>query len=233
MTSKTLSKLTLTKLTTHFLAAAVFLLSATSYATTIIEPTECSGSTIDPLSVCSASNFVTSTDLSIFAFTIETANKYILTLTDTDFPSPLATLSLVLSTSTEAIDTLDTAGTLMFFAAPGTYFAQIYSEAALMSSGVYSLQVRVVPLPATAVLFLSGLALFFTLRRRRPGSDPSRPGPQAFSRIFGRKSSTPTGTASGAGCISSTRKHHGNDKETFLSRIFSSLVVPIGRGYSY
>lgn len=122
--------------------------------------------------VCSSQRTVVGSDFSIFSFEIQTAGEYEISLSDLMWPSgTLASLSLLLTTSTETVLELTTAGSMMFFASAGTYFAQI-SAATSMSDpiGLYGLRVENVapiPLPSTVLLLLSGLiTLVYAVRRR-------------------------------------------------------------------
>lgn len=122
--------------------------------------------------VCAATKVVVGQDLSIFSFDVELPGEYSLSLIDYEWPdSSLAALNLSLSTATTTLASLDAAGSLLFFAAPGTYFAQVYGQADLTSGiGLYGLMVdgvAVIPLPSALILLLSALALMLPIARSR------------------------------------------------------------------
>jgi len=124
--------------------------------------------------VCQGTRTVVGEDLGIFPFAIDHGGWYELRLFDYEWPSePLADLSLLLSTSTASIGRLETAGSLLFFAAPGQYFAQVYAAVgSLASAGLYgvTVQATVVPLPPAILLLSSALSAFMLAARRRRGS---------------------------------------------------------------
>lgn len=134
------------------------------------EAIACPGSQQDPQVICSTTQTVIGSSLSIFAFTIETAGDYDLSLLDYEFPTAsLDTVTLTVTRSTEELAYLEGPGSLTFFASPGTYFAQVFALADLNAGiGLYGFQVyNPVPLPASLVLLLSSFGLFGWLRWRR------------------------------------------------------------------
>ena len=129
--------------------------------------------------VCEATKTVVGDDLSIFRFSIERSSQYQLDLADFNWPSEsIAEFSLVLSTATTALGNLSSTGALTFFAAPGTYFVQVYARASATSKvGLYGVTVTdltPVPIPAPLFLLLSSLlALGIASRRRDTEADPA------------------------------------------------------------
>lgn len=125
--------------------------------------------------VCQGSKTVIGDGLGIFAFTVEEGGWYELLLFDYEWPNqPLETLSALLTTSRGVIGSLDLAGSLLFFAAPGQYFAQVYADTGdPLSAGLYGVNVQasVVPLPAGLLLFVSALCAGAVVARRfRPAT---------------------------------------------------------------
>jgi len=155
-------------------AATLTLITRDAGAATI----DCSTSGLADVA-CQGTRTVVGQDVAIFAFAIADGGWYDLRLFDYEWPSePLADLSLLLSTSTAAVGALETAGSLLFFAAPGQYFVQVYAAVGtLASAGLYgvTVQATVVPVPSAILLLASALAAFTLAARRGHGVDT--PGP--------------------------------------------------------
>jgi hypothetical protein len=94
-------------------------------------------------------------------------------LTDLGFPQALSELTFRVATATgQILGSMDTAGALQFAAVAGAqYFAQAYfMPPSEDGTGLVhlSVQLTAIPLPAGALLFVSGLALLGRAMRRRP-----------------------------------------------------------------
>jgi hypothetical protein len=92
------------------------------------------------------------------------------TLADLGWPGLMSSLSFAASTSTSLLAQLAAPGSLSFgIADAGTYFATVYGVAdPNFGSGLYSLNLSYspVPLPASAWLLASGIALLRARRRK-------------------------------------------------------------------
>lgn len=146
----------------HLLGLTVCLLGAagarTSAASTVLN--DSSGFLIGQQSV-------------VQAFNIPQAGTLTVNLTNVDWPLPLASLNMVLSSgSGQLLGPEMGAGTDTFHVDAGTVYAQIFGKAqGLADAGLFSLNAveslnaMPVPLPASIVLLLSGLALLAWQRR--------------------------------------------------------------------
>ncbi len=151
-------------------AGLVLLLGSHAHAVTV----DCSSDIAD--TVCSETRTVVGSDFSVLAFDVVAAGFYNLDLIDYLWPSePFSTLSALLTTSAGTVDSLDGAGSLLFFAAPGRYFLQVFAEVGAGASvGLYGVNVTLSPVPVPPALLLLGsaCALFAatSYRRRRSGT---------------------------------------------------------------
>ena len=111
------------------------------------------------------------------------------TLSNVDWPQKLASLNFLLSTANGMMGPEMGAGTYSYnIAAGGNVFAQWFGTAqGPLNAGVFSLEIDFqplggmpVPLPASAVLLLSGLALLLWQRRAR-NTEIGEIGPEARS----------------------------------------------------
>ncbi len=104
------------------------------------------------------------------------------TLTDFDWPSPLSSLDMVVSTAQGALGPESGAGTVNYqISNPSTVSAQWFGTAAgPLDTGLVGLEVQftpsatTVPLPTSIVLLLSGLAFLVWQRRMRPAASGAR-----------------------------------------------------------
>jgi len=105
------------------------------------------------------------------------------TLTNSDWPQPLANLNMIVSTSQGLLGPEMGAGTETFRFGGGQVFAQWFGTAqGSLDTGVYGMKVEwtpTVPLPTSIVLFLSGLALLAWQRREREARRNARQLPQS------------------------------------------------------
>lgn len=106
-------------------------------------------------------------------FNLISAGTLTVTLTNQTWPTQLANLSLLLSTASGPVGPSMGAGTESFQVGAGLITAQWFGTAqGPLDTGVYSLAIQFapsmapVPLPASAVLLLSGLGLLLLQRRR-------------------------------------------------------------------
>ena len=121
--------------------------------------------------------FIKDTDYFSEAFTIDTAGTYQATLTDFNFPSDFGQVALDVTTAVATEGSLIGPGSFVFDAEPGTYYASVYGVGGgALNLGLLGVQVEAtstaitsspVPLPASLVLLLSGLAVLGPLERRR------------------------------------------------------------------
>ena len=81
-------------------------------------------------------------------------------------------LGLSISTATQALGAIETPGSFYFDGIPGTtYYANIFAVGAgEFDTGLFGVQVAPVPIPASLVMFLSGIILVTVVRRRSTGS---------------------------------------------------------------
>jgi hypothetical protein len=113
---------------------------------------------------------ITGTDSIVLPFVISggmPGGTVSVTLSDLGWPGAMSALSFAASTSTSLLAQLAAPGSLTFdIGGSGTYFATVFGVAdPNFGSGLYSLNLSYspVPLPASALLLLSGLAM---LRRK-------------------------------------------------------------------
>ncbi|UCF93061.1 MAG: hypothetical protein JSW39_02585 [Desulfobacterales bacterium] len=119
--------------------------------------------------VLDAFDFISGTDTRVYPFEIMNAGPYQVTLTDFEFLAPFEVLLLAITTGTTVVDTLVGPGVSTFQAAPGDFVANILGVAGEpFDLSSFRVQVAPVPIPATALLFSSGLIALIAVRRRRP-----------------------------------------------------------------
>ena len=110
------------------------------------------------------------------SFTVPVAGSYLATLTDFGIPVPFDFLLFAVTTTTTPMGSLMTTSgspgsdSFVFDAMPGvTYFANVAGDAGVFDSmelSLFGADVRLVPLPASALLFASGLIGFAWFRMR-------------------------------------------------------------------
>ncbi|MEE9303900.1 MAG: hypothetical protein V3U84_08945 [Thiotrichaceae bacterium] len=118
---------------------------------------------------------VTDKTASTDIFSIVDAGKYLVQLTDFNFPAPFAELGLSISTGTDLLGSIDGSGSFEFDAQPGNYFLSVFgvADTARMFSqyGVKISQldgpVVSTPIPPAALLFGSGLIGLAGMSRKR------------------------------------------------------------------
>ncbi len=110
-------------------------------------------------------------------FSVSSPGTLTVTLGDLDWPAPLSSLDLLVSSPNGAIGSEMSAGTSTFNVSSGNITAQWFGTATSggLDTGAYSLEIQFsptspVPLPTSCALLLSGLALFIWQRRTRAGS---------------------------------------------------------------
>jgi hypothetical protein len=120
------------------------------------------------------SGFLTGQQSFVQAFSVSGPGTLTVTLTNVAWPQELASLNLVMGTSSGLLGPEMSAGTETFnIGAGGTIFAQWFGQAqGPLDVGVYSMKisfqsadVTAVPLPGSLILLLSGLALLVWHRR--------------------------------------------------------------------
>jgi len=125
-----------------------------------------------------SSGFLQGTESFTQAFNLTSAGTLTVTLSNIAWPQQLASLNFLLSSANGTMGPEMSAGTYSFaIAAGGNVFAQWFGAAqGPLNAGVYSLKIEFqpeaglpVPLPASALLLLSGLALLLWQRRGRTG----------------------------------------------------------------
>lgn len=113
-------------------------------------------------------NFLTGAGYFTDKFTIDTAGAYRVTLTDFEFPNPLAEAGLNITSANESFGSLFGPGSFTFDADPGSYYLNFFGKAPDL--GQYGIEIAqfgivisqpanlsAVPIPAAAWLFGSGL----------------------------------------------------------------------------
>jgi hypothetical protein len=101
-------------------------------------------------------------------FTVIDAGTYRATLTDFEFPEPMAQSGMAVTTATELLGSLNAPGSFTFDATPGDYFVSFFGEAGASTSyGMYGIEISQVPLPAAVWLLGSGLIALVGVGRRR------------------------------------------------------------------
>ncbi len=111
---------------------------------------------------------------------IETPGTYEAVLTDLEFPAPLETLGMAVSSATQTLGTLYDAGSLDFLAeTAGTYYLSVFAETAswgdfgslgligIKVSHLSGIPLSAVPLPGAFWLFSSALGVLAGAARRR------------------------------------------------------------------
>lgn len=137
-----------------------------------------SDSTGNDDSVYEKVSFLTGSGFFTDRFSIDTAGTYKVTLTDFEFPNPLAEAGLNITSATESFGSLISAGSFTFDADPGNYYLSFFGSAPDL--GQYGIEiaqfgivisppgeVSTVPVPAAAWLFGSGLIGLVGVIRRK------------------------------------------------------------------
>lgn len=124
--------------------------------------------------VFEVTDYVTGIEGLTFSFDIgDVPGTFEANLNDLSF-GPLAFdyLGLSISTATQALGAIETPGSFYFNGIPGTtYYANIFAVGAgEFDTGLFGVQVASVPIPASLVMFLSGIVLVTVVRRRSTGS---------------------------------------------------------------
>ena len=116
--------------------------------------------------------FLQGTQSFVDSFDLPSAGTLTVTLSDIAWPQPLADLDLLVTSTKGALGPETGAGTYTFNVNGGDVFAEWFGTAqGPLNAGVYSLKIDFqpnalpVPLPTSALLLLSGLALLAWQRR--------------------------------------------------------------------
>jgi len=119
--------------------------------------------------VLDESGFMRGTEKRMFPFEIIEGGHFKATLTDLDFLAPFEVLALAILKGKEIIgDPIFGSGMTKFQADPGIYSANVLGVAGDEPDlSLFRVQVSTVPIPATALLFASGLIALIAVRRRR------------------------------------------------------------------
>jgi hypothetical protein len=129
------------------------------------------------------SGFLQGTETFKESFNLPSAGTLTVTMSNPNWLAPLASLDMILSTPNGKLGPEMGVGSMTFAVQAGDVSAQWFGTAqGALNTGVYAVKIEFqpaagipVPLPASIVLMLSGLALLFW--QRRPRQDNSR-GPQ-------------------------------------------------------
>ena len=103
-------------------------------------------------------------------FEISDAGSYMATLTDFNFPAPMVGTGMSVTTATDMLGSLMAPGSFNFNATPGKYFVSFFGNADTHKCsrlGQYGIEISQVPVPATALLFVSGLLGLIGIARRK------------------------------------------------------------------
>ncbi len=111
--------------------------------------------------------FISGTETQMTEFEIMDSGLFQATLTDLEFLSAFDVLALAITTGPDVVGTVVGSGMFTFAADAGTYVANVFGIAGGVSDlSLYRVQVAAVPIPATALLFSSGLIALIAMRRR-------------------------------------------------------------------
>ena len=118
--------------------------------------------------VLEETDFMSGMETRIFPFEIMESRHFKATLTDFEFLAPFDVLALAILKENEVVgDPLLGSGTTKFQADPGIFTANVFGVAGGESDlSLFRVHVSTVPVPASAVLFASGLIALITIRRR-------------------------------------------------------------------
>ena len=118
--------------------------------------------------VLEETDFMSGMETRIFPFEIMESGHFKATLTDFEFLAPFDVLALAILKESEIVgDPLLGSGITKFQADPGVFTANVFGVAGGESDlGLFRVHVSTVPVPASAVLFASGLIALITIRRR-------------------------------------------------------------------
>ncbi|HEY2685598.1 MAG TPA: VPLPA-CTERM sorting domain-containing protein [Steroidobacteraceae bacterium] len=125
-----------------------------------------------------ADNFVIGQQANVLPVTVANGGMFTVSLSDVPWLDTLQNMSFFLTSASGAIGPSLTQGTESFYLAPGTY----YAHWSALANGTYDVGVEhlemqfqpmaPVPLPASVLLMLSGLAVLFWQRRHnQPAQD--------------------------------------------------------------
>jgi hypothetical protein len=104
------------------------------------------------------------------SFVISNTGSYMATLTDFEFPAPMISTGMSVTTTTDLLGSLMAPGSFKFNATPGKYFVSFFGIADAFTSpqlGQYGIEISQVPVPAAALLFGSGLLGLTVISRRK------------------------------------------------------------------
>jgi hypothetical protein len=114
-------------------------------------------------------DFIRGRETRDYPFEIKEAGQFKATLTDLEFLAPFEILALVILEGTEIVgEPLLGHGMFKFQAEPGVFNANVLGVAGGNPDlSMFRVEVAAVPIPATALLFASGLIALIALRRQR------------------------------------------------------------------
>lgn len=103
-------------------------------------------------------------------FVLHEAGRYRATLTDFEFPAPMSSASMSITTATEMLGSLMAPGSFTFDAIPGKYFVSFFgfaNESTSTQFGQYGIEIQDVPVPTAVWLFGSGFLGLVGISRRK------------------------------------------------------------------